>query len=142
MAQKPTPNIEGFLAQSQVAAKAILETVQKDGFISCFSHLDADGVAAAGVICKALHRLDVRYRIRVMQWVDDKIVAEVQADKPQLVILTDFGSGYLDLLTQKLPNNKIVILDHHQVTGNPANPNITQLNPHVYGIDGATDVSG
>jgi len=136
------PNIEGFLAQSQIAAKAILEVVQKDGFISVFSHLDADGVAAAGVIGKALYRLDARYRIRVMQWVDDKIVAEVQADKPQLVILTDFGSGYLDLLTQKLPNNKIVILDHHQVTGNPANPNITQLNPHVYGIDGATDVSG
>jgi RecJ-like exonuclease len=77
-----------------------------------------------------------------MQWVDEKIVSEVQADKPQLVVLTDFGSGYLDLLAQKLPNNKVVILDHHQVTGNSANPNITQLNPHVYGIDGATDVSG
>jgi single-stranded-DNA-specific exonuclease len=136
------PNIEGFLAQSQVAAKAILETVQKDGFISVFSHLDADGVAAAGVICKALHRLDARYRVRVMQWMDDKIVAEVLADKPQLVILTDFGSGYLDILTEKLPNYKVVILDHHQVTGNPNNPYIVQLNPHVYGIDGATDVSG
>ena len=140
MAQQP--NIEGFLAQSQIAAKAILEVVQKDGFISVFSHLDADGVAAAGVIGKALHRLDARYRIRVMQWVDDKIIAEVTADKPQLVILSDFGSGYIDLLTEKLPNNKIVILDHHQVTGTSNNPNIVQLNPHLYGIDGATDVSG
>lgn len=136
------PNVDGFLAQSQVAAKTILDVIQKDGFISVFSHLDADGVAAAGVICKALYRLDARYRIRVMQWVDDKIVSEVIADKPQLVILTDFGSGYLDLLTEKLPSVKIVILDHHQVTGNPTNTNIIQLNPHIYGIDGATDVSG
>jgi RecJ-like exonuclease len=140
MAQQP--NIDGFLAQSQLAARAIQEVIQKDGFISVFSHLDADGVAAAGVICKALYRLDARYRVRVMQWVDDKIVGEVMADKPNLVILTDFGSGYLDILTEKLPNYKVVILDHHQVTGNPSNPNIVQLNPHVYGIDGATNVSG
>ena len=135
-------NIGNFLAQADEAAKAIKETVQKDGFISCFSHLDADGVAAAGVIGKMLHRLDARFRIRVMQWVDEKIITEVTADKPQLVIMTDFGSGYLDLLNEKIPNYKIVILDHHQITGTSSNPNFIQLNPHLYGIDGATEVSG
>ena len=135
-------SIDSFLAQANVAAKAIQEVAQKDGFISVFSHLDADGVAAAGVIGKALFRLGARYRIRVMQWVDDKIVAEVSGGKPDLVILCDFGSGYLDLLTEKISNSKIVILDHHQITGGSANPNIVQLNPHNFGIDGATEVSG
>ena len=107
-----------------------------------FSHLDADGVAAAGVIGKMLYRLDARFRIRVMQWVDDKIIGEVIADKPQLVILTDFGSGYLDLLNEKIPNVKVVILDHHQITSKVVNPNFVQVNPHLFGIDGATDVSG
>ncbi len=142
MATTQQASIEQFLAQANKAAKAILETVQKDGFISVFSHLDADGVAAAGVMGKALHRLGARFRIRVMQWVDEKIVGEVIADKPQLVIMTDFGSGYLDLLNEKIPNVKIVILDHHQVTGTSANPNFIQVNPHLCGIDGATDVSG
>lgn len=140
MAQQSS--IDSFLAQAQVAAKTVQEVAQKDGFISVFSHLDADGVAAAGVIGKTLFRLGARYRIRVMQWVDDKIVTEVTAGKPDLVILCDFGSGYLDLLTEKIPNTKIVILDHHQITGNSANPNIVQLNPHNFGIDGATEVSG
>ena len=135
-------SIDSFLAQANVAAKAIQEVAQKDGFISVFSHLDADGVAAAGVIGKALFRLGARYRIRVMQWVDDKIVAEVSGGKPDLVILCDFGSGYLDLLTEKISNSKIVILDHHQITGDSLNPNIVQLNPHNFGIDGATEVSG
>ena len=135
-------SIDSFLAQANVAAKAIQEVAQKDGFISVFSHLDADGVAAAGVIGKALFRLGARYRIRVMQWVDDKIVAEVSGGKPDLVILCDFGSGYLDLLTEKISNSKIVILDHHQITGGSVNPNIMQLNPHNFGIDGATEVSG
>ena len=135
-------NVTKFLAQADEAAKVIKETVEKDEFVSCFSRLDADGVAAAGIISKMLSRLDARYRIRVMQWVDEKIIAEITAGKPQLVILTDFGSGYLDLLNEKIPNNKILILDHHQITGNQDNPNFTMLNPHVYGIDGATEVSG
>ena len=131
-----------FLAAENEAAKVILETVKKDGFILVFSHLDADGVAAAGVIGKMLYRLNARFRIRVMQWVDDKIIGEVIADKPQLVILTDFGSGYLDLLNEKIPNIKVVILDHHQITSKVVNPNFVQVNPHLFGIDGATDVSG
>src|SRR4030042_2654801 len=135
-------NIEGFLASENEAAKVILETVKNDGFILAFSHLDADGVAAAGIIGKMLYRLDARFRIRVMQWVDEKIVGEVIADKPQLVILTDFGSGYLDLLNEKIPNVKVVILDHHQIISKVANPNFVQVNPHLFGIDGATDVSG
>jgi len=135
-------SIEKFLTHAKEAAKVIKETAEKDGFISCFSHLDADGVAAAGIIGKMLSRLGARFRIRVMQWVDEKIIAEITADKPQLVIMTDFGSGYLDLLNEKIPNYKIVILDHHQITGTSNNPNFTMLNPHVYGIDGATDVSG
>ena len=135
-------SIDGFLNAANDAAKVILETVKKDGFILVFSHLDADGVAAAGVMGKMLYRLDARFRIRVMQWVDDKIIGEVIADKPQLVILTDFGSGYLDLLNEKIPNVKVVILDHHQITSKVVNPNFVQVNPHLFGIDGATDVSG
>jgi single-stranded-DNA-specific exonuclease len=135
-------NIEGFLASEDEAAKIILETVKKDGFILAFSHLDADGVAAAGIMGKMLTRLGARFRIRVMQWVDEKIIGEVIADKPQLVILTDFGSGYLDLLNEKIPNVKVVILDHHQTTSKVVNPNFVQVNPHLFGIDGATDVSG
>ncbi len=140
MAQQAS--IELFLAQAEKAAKVINETVKNDGFIVVFSHLDADGVAAAGVIGKTLFRLGARFRIRVTQWVDEKIIGEVIADKPQLVILTDFGSGYLDLLQEKIPTFKVLILDHHQVTSTVSNTNFVQVNPHLFGIDGATDVSG
>jgi RecJ-like exonuclease len=135
-------SIERFLASAAEASKVIMETAQKDGFIHIFSHLDADGVAAAGIMGKTLHRLDAKFRIRVTQWVDEKIIGEIVADKPQLVILTDFGSGYLDLLNGKIPSVKVLICDHHQITGTSANPNFVQVNPHMFGIDGATDVSG
>ena len=140
----PSPeSIAAFLADAAKAAQAIHETIQNDGFIHVFSHLDADGIAAAGIVGKALLRQDARFRIRITQWVDEKIIGEIIADKPELVIFTDFGSGYIDLLNQKIPTCKIAILDHHQFTGgtNP-NPNIVQVNPHIHDMDGATDVSG
>jgi single-stranded-DNA-specific exonuclease len=141
MAEEQTPT-ERFLASAAQAAEAIMETVEKDGFIHVFSHLDADGVAAAGIIGKALFRLDARFRLRVTQWVDEKIIGEIVADKPQLVIFTDFGSGYLDLLNEKIPNFKVAILDHHQISAEVENEKFVQVNPHLHGIDGATDVSG
>ena len=141
MSTEKTP-MENFLTSAALAAKAILETVEKDGSIHVFSHLDADGVAAAGIIGKALFRLDARFRARITQWIDEKIIGEIISDKPQLVILTDFGSGYLDLLNEKVPHFRVLILDHHQITGNVDNANFVQVNPHLHGIDGATDVSG
>ena len=134
--------IDAFLASTEQAAKVIREVAAKDGFIHVFSHLDADGISAAGVIGKALSRLDAQFRIRITQWVDEKIIGEIVADRPDLVIMTDFGSGYLDLLNEKIPAFKVVILDHHQVAGTSKNPNFVQVNPHLQGIDGATDVSG
>jgi len=133
---------ERFLASAAQAAKVIAETVEKDEFIHIFSHLDADGVAAAGIMGKALFKLGARFRLRVTQWVDEKIIGEIMADKPQLVIFTDFGSGYLDLLNEKIPDFKVLILDHHQVNRDVKNENFIQVNPHLYGINGATEVSG
>jgi RecJ-like exonuclease len=130
-----------FLNSASLAAKIVLDTVKEDGFIHVFSHLDADGVAAAGIIGKALSRLDARFRIRITQWIEQDIVGEILSDKPQLVIFTDLGSGYVDLLNQKLGDFKIAILDHHQIVGKESD-NFVHVNPHLYGIDGARDVSG
>ncbi|MBE0520053.1 DHH family phosphoesterase [Candidatus Bathyarchaeota archaeon] len=133
--------ITDFLDSASHAAKTILETVKENGVIHVFSHLDADGLAAAGIIGRALFRLDARFRIRVTQWINDKAIEEILSEKPQLIVFTDLGSGYVDLLSEKLSDFKIVILDHHQVSGEKT-ANIVHVNPHLHGIDGARDISG
>ena len=132
---------EKFLDSAKQAAETILETVKEEGFIHVFSHLDADGIAAAGIMGKALWRLDARFCIRITQWINDELVEEILSEKPQLIVFTDLGSGYIDLLKEKLSDFKIVILDHHQVSGEQA-ANFVHVNPHLLGIDGAKDVSG
>jgi hypothetical protein len=93
--------VAAFLDSTAKAAKIIKETVEEDGLIHVFSHLDADGVAAAGIIGRALTRLDARFRVRITQWIEEKIM-EVLADKPDLIVFSDLGSGYVDLLKEKL----------------------------------------
>jgi single-stranded-DNA-specific exonuclease len=130
-----------FLDSAARAAAAIQETVKNDGLIHVFSHLDADGVAAAGIIGKMLVRLDAKFRIQVTQWINDKTVSEILSEKPQAIVFSDLGSGYIDFVNENLGTFKTVILDHHQIIGKEKD-NIVQVNPHLHGIDGARDISG
>ncbi len=132
--------IMSFLDSASQAAETMLETVKENGVVYVFSHLDSDGLSAAGIIGRALFRLDAKFRIRITQWIDEKIIEEILSEKPQLIVFTDLGSGYIDILN-KLTDFKIVILDHHQIIGEQT-ANIVHVNPHLHGIDGARDVSG
>jgi single-stranded-DNA-specific exonuclease len=133
--------IKAFTSDASEAANLISKCIEEGGFIHVISHLDADGLAAAGIIGKALWRLGANFRVRIQQWVDEKIVAAITSDKPALTILTDLGSGYLNVLSTHLSSYQIIILDHHQPIGD-ATSNILQVNPHLHGIDGSKDVSG
>jgi RecJ-like exonuclease len=132
---------DALVKDASEAASLILKYVEKDEVIQIASHVDADGLAAAAIMGKSLLRLGGTFRIRVSKWVDEKVIEEIAAEKPPLTILTDFGSGYLDLLGEKLSNHRVIILDHHQSISE-APSNFIQVNPHFHGIDGSRDLSG
>lgn len=129
-----------FLNSVLEASKVIFEAVNEDLPIHVYSHLDADGIAAGGIVGKALQRLDARFRIRITQWVDEKLVEEIVREKPQMVIFIDLGTDYASLLSKRASDIEIIVLDHHQISCEPQN--FLCVNPHIYGIDGAKDISG
>ncbi|MEM0058396.1 MAG: DHH family phosphoesterase [Candidatus Bathyarchaeia archaeon] len=132
--------VKSFFEAVLKAADAIRETVKKDSTIHVFSHLDADGIAAAGIVGKALYRLEARFRIRITQWIDDRLVDEIVGEKPRIVVFTDLGSDYAKMLKQRAPEVEVVVLDHHQIAGENLE-RVLCVNPHLHGIDGARDVS-
>ena len=133
--------IDALVRDASEAASLILKCVEKNDFVQVASHIDADGLAAAAIIGKSLLRLGGTFCIRVTKWVDEKVVDEIAAEKPPLTIFTDSGSGYLDLLSEKLSNHRVIILDHHQsIIEAPST--FIQVNPHLHGIDGSRDLSG
>ena len=123
------------------AAKLILEHAEKGDAIHLSSHIDADGISAAGIMGKALFRAGAKFRLRLERWMDEKVAARIAEEDAALTIFTDMGSGYLDLLGERLANRDVIIFDHHQPVSE-APPNFVHVNPHAHGIDGTRDISG
>ena len=133
-------NHVAFLDRAKQLADVIKEHIQNDSFIVAVSHHDADGLSSAGIIGAVLSRAKARFTLRIVEELREDIVAEISATKPDLAILTDIGSGYLDLLGTQLEAKAALVLDHHPPTGT-APSKVLQLNPHEFGIDGARLVS-
>jgi len=122
------------------AANIIKKCVNAGGLIQVVSHLDADGLAAAGVIGTALARLDATFCIRIERWLDEKTLESILAGAPALVIFSDLGSGDLETLNSRLKDKEALVLDHHQPIGE-ADPTLVHVNPHLFNIDGSRDLS-
>ena len=130
-----------FLDLIKYAADIIRKHILEGSVFHVYSHLDADGLSAAGIIGAALARQNATFRIRILPWLDREIVDKCATDKADLIIFSDLGSGYLDLIKAKLSKRPVVILDHHPPVGK-ANQNITHVNPWLFGIDGTREISG
>ena len=122
------------------AANVIRKCINEGGLIHVASHLDADGLAAAGIMSTALTRLNATFRTRIVRWLDEKALQSILVENPTLVILCDLGSGDLEVLNSRLNGKKVLVLDHHQPVGE-ADPTFVHANPHLFEIDGSRDVS-
>jgi single-stranded-DNA-specific exonuclease len=133
--------ITDLMKDAAEAANLIKEHIKKGDFIHVSSHVDADGISAAGIIGNALLRAGGKFRLRLERWMDEKVADRIAAEKPPIIIFTDMGSGYLDLLGERLSGRDVIILDHHQpVAELPVS--FVQVNPHTHGIDGTRNISG
>lgn len=133
--------IRTLIKGASEAVSLIMQHVEQNEAIQVITHIDADGLAAAGIIGNALVRLGATFRLRSIKWLNEEVVDGIAAEKPPLTIFTDLGSGYLDLLTEKISNHDVLILDHHQPVSE-APKTFVQVNPHLCGIDGSRDLSG
>ncbi len=134
--------VNALIKEARKASGIILENLDKEKKVLVISHMDADGISAAGILGKALFRAGANFCIRIERWLDEKVVdyACLQSKEDTLVIFTDMGSGYLDILRAKAEDKEIIILDHHQPIGKPSET-FLQVNPHLFGIDGSREIS-
>ncbi len=133
--------LEPLLKSVDKAASTIKTFVENGLHIRVFCHLDADGIAAGGIIGRALDRLGADFRIRVERQLSDPLVKSIGLEGSSPCIFTDFGSGYLDLLREHMSGTEIIVLDHHEPVGESFT-GMEHANPHLFGFDGAREVSG
>lgn len=104
------------------------------------THFDADGLSAGSVILSAINRLGATIHLRVIDRIDEKILESLEAIQTGLIIFSDIGSGYMDLIGRILRNRDIVIADHHQPNGIVGQ--VHHFNPHTLGFNGSEEISG
>ncbi len=108
------------------AAGTVAEEMRRQEFVEVFAHHDADGIAAAAILCHAMLRSGIRFRLRVRHEVTP---SDLTGDTAYL--LCDLGSGRDDL-----PKTTMVV-DHHLVRFGGQ----FQANPRLAGIDGDRELS-
>ncbi len=122
--------------QMKERAAQCAEEIKKHSSIHIVSHIDADGLTSAAIICTALDRMGIDYSARFVKQLDDTIIADLANQDHSLVIFTDLGSGMLDSIQSHGIN--AIVSDHHQPRGEMQN----HLNPHLFGANGSYELSG
>ncbi|NUB89995.1 DHH family phosphoesterase [Haloterrigena sp. SYSU A121-1] len=105
------------------------------------SHIDADGLTSAAIAAQALERAAIPFETVFEKQLDEAAIASIAATDYDTVLFTDFGSGQLDIIGEHEDADDFtpVIADHHQ----PADRDTEfHLNPLLFGIDGASELSG
>ena len=130
---------EDFFNSFNQAVSIFNKHVENGSFIRLVTHNDADGLSSGGILAITALRMGARFKISSEKKLDDKLIARLVEEKPDLVIFSDFGSGYLDLLAESLKQD-VIVLDHHLPMDYQAE-NITHINPMLHKIDGARDIA-
>ncbi len=130
-----------LLERAQTIGESIGEQAAKGLRFLVLSHFDADGLAAAGIVAKALLRLGVALHVRIVRQLDEETLKSAFATPRDIIIFAELGSGYLDVIDSHHASDRLYIIDHHPVVGDPASVE-NHLNPNLFGYDGARDLSG
>lgn len=114
------------------------ECIRGHDFIHVFSHNDADGVSAAGILACMLQRLGKEFQVTIVPILNDSVFADMQASLGDCILMSDIGASYIERLEEI--DKDIIVLDHHFTEAN--SEKLIYANPHHYGIDGMTSGCG
>jgi RecJ-like exonuclease len=128
-------DVKGFEQAAETASK-LLRTAKS---VLVVGHIDADGITASSIASAALSRANIDHSVRFVKKLDDAELERIKSRNEDKVWFVDLGSGAFS----KLPMGKCVVTDHHRL-----DPAADQkgaeghVNPHIYGMDGSTEISG
>ncbi len=117
--------------------------------VDIYSHIDPDGITSGTIASLALEREGVEHQVHFLKKLDSNAVEEIRNSNPDLIWLTDFGSGLFHLLAEM----RGIITDHH-VPSKATVPKerrqdllaygatqMMHVNPHLVGLDGTSEIS-
>lgn len=130
-----------LLNRANEACDILKDHVESGNTVRIISHNDADGISAAGIIAKAVQEEEGEFHTTIYSRLRDHHVGKLKNEKYKLFVFTDMGSGNLKAINNLEAD--VIIADHHQIVDEvELNDNVYHVNPHLYGVDGSTEISG
>ncbi|HIQ32339.1 MAG TPA: DHH family phosphoesterase [Methanothermococcus okinawensis] len=111
------------------------------GLIRVITHYDADGLASGAILIKMLYRLNKNFHLSIVEHLNEKVINRIYREyNNPLYIFCDMGSAYIDVIAER--DMKAVILDHHPPKLRYTKvEEVHQLNPHIFNLNGAREIS-
>ena len=126
--------------------KTVNEIAEKikshQGLIRIITHYDADGLASGTILIKMLYRLNKNFHLSIVEHLNERIINRIHNNEYNntLYIFCDMGSAYIDTIAERGMN--AIILDHHPPKLRYTKvEEVHQLNPHLFNLNGAREVS-
>ncbi|KYH39366.1 MAG: recombinase RecJ [Candidatus Bathyarchaeota archaeon B23] len=132
--------MESFLSSFKSAVELLRRHGERGDQIRIVTHSDADGIAAGGALTLTAMRLGVPFKASCEKRFHEGLMEELASEEPPLVIFSDIGSGYLDMVEGRLPKSDVVVLDHHKPIKAEAE-GVVHINPLLHDLDGSREVS-
>jgi single-stranded-DNA-specific exonuclease len=110
----------------EAAAGTMAGHLEHQDFVEIYAHHDADGIAAASIMCLAMVRKNKKFRLRIVSDLPKDGVTSENG-----ILLCDLGSGSTDL------GDDVMVIDHHL----PGFSGGYHVNPRLFGIDGDRELS-
>lgn len=123
-------DISGFERGAADAAKMIKSAESA----LVIAHIDADGITAASIASLTLEREGINHKVKFIKKLDPPVLQSVLDEKYEVLWFVDLGSGMYSKMDERC-----IVADHHRPDSLETERHV---NPHLYGIDGSSEVSG
>jgi single-stranded-DNA-specific exonuclease len=107
------------------------------GEIRLVSHYDADGIASAAIMVRALAREGKYFHLSLVNQLSENFLKDLGREGRRMILFTDLGSGYLENIQNHLMKDgdtTVIVLDHHQGEGEVRSKNLLHVNSEDFGI--------
>jgi len=110
--------------------------------VKIITHTDADGLSAGAILARCLYAYNVPFHVKFTRPLEPEEIMELGKENYDLFVFMDQGSGQISTIQKFIleKGHHALILDHHPAEL-PRHPNLSYLNPHICGLNGAKDVS-
>jgi len=133
--------IRRFQRASETAATFLNKHLTGDSRVKIITHTDSDGVAAGAILARCLYSCNVPFHIKFTRPLEPEEIAELGNEDYDLFVFMDQGTGQMAAIHKFIlgAGRDVLILDHHPGEF-PELSNLSYLNPHACGLNGAKDV--